>query len=182
MKKLLVAGLVTALGFCAVGESKADGVDTVINFSGQTALLHDVWNPIEVILGPGTYDFTPVKNPYPGAIYDGAYSFGNGFWSGGYNIAINDNDHITSYYAANQAQLTAADAFAVAIGGSFTLSEESHVYFGVADTIYGDNGGGISLHLVGGLAPVPEPEIYAMLGLGLGLMGWVSRRRKNQDA
>lgn len=26
--------------------------------------------------------------------------------------------------------------------------------------------------------PVPEPEIYAMLGLGLGLMGWVGRRRK----
>jgi len=25
---------------------------------------------------------------------------------------------------------------------------------------------------------VPEPEIYAMLGLGLGLIGWASRRRK----
>ncbi len=30
--------------------------------------------------------------------------------------------------------------------------------------------------------PVPEPEIYAMLGLGLGLMGWVGRRRKLQTA
>lgn len=29
--------------------------------------------------------------------------------------------------------------------------------------------------------PVPEPEIYAMLGLGLGLMGWVGRRRKLQQ-
>ncbi len=27
-------------------------------------------------------------------------------------------------------------------------------------------------------APVPEPEIYAMMGLGLGLMGWVGRRRR----
>jgi len=27
-------------------------------------------------------------------------------------------------------------------------------------------------------AAVPEPEIYAMLGVGLGLMGWVRRRRK----
>lgn len=27
-------------------------------------------------------------------------------------------------------------------------------------------------------APVPEPEIYAMMGLGLGLLGWVGRRRK----
>jgi len=30
--------------------------------------------------------------------------------------------------------------------------------------------------------PVPEPEIYAMLGLGLGLMGFVARRRKQQAA
>jgi len=29
---------------------------------------------------------------------------------------------------------------------------------------------------------VPEPEIYAMLGLGLGLMGWAGRRRKPQAA
>jgi len=27
---------------------------------------------------------------------------------------------------------------------------------------------------------VPEPEIYAMLSIGLGLMGWVGRRRKQQ--
>ena len=32
------------------------------------------------------------------------------------------------------------------------------------------------------LNPVPEPEIYAMLGVGLGLMGWVGRRRKLQAA
>jgi len=31
-------------------------------------------------------------------------------------------------------------------------------------------------------APVPEPEIYAMMGIGLGLMGWVARRRKQQAA
>lgn len=30
--------------------------------------------------------------------------------------------------------------------------------------------------------PVPEPEIYAMMGLGLGLMGWVGRRRRQQRA
>ena len=31
-------------------------------------------------------------------------------------------------------------------------------------------------------SPVPEPEIYAMLGAGLGLMGWAARRRKQQAA
>ncbi len=28
------------------------------------------------------------------------------------------------------------------------------------------------------VTPVPEPEIYAMMGLGLGLLGWAGRRRK----
>ena len=28
------------------------------------------------------------------------------------------------------------------------------------------------------VAPVPEPEIYAMMGLGLGLLGWIGRRKK----
>jgi len=30
--------------------------------------------------------------------------------------------------------------------------------------------------------PIPEPEIYAMMGLGLGVLGWVGRRRKQQAA
>lgn len=32
------------------------------------------------------------------------------------------------------------------------------------------------------VTPVPEPEIYAMMGLGLGLMGWVGRRKRAQAA
>jgi hypothetical protein len=32
------------------------------------------------------------------------------------------------------------------------------------------------------MTPVPEPEIYAMLGAGLGLMGWVARRRRQRNA
>lgn len=31
-------------------------------------------------------------------------------------------------------------------------------------------------------SPVPEPEIYAMLGMGLGFIGWFERRRKQKDA
>ncbi len=30
--------------------------------------------------------------------------------------------------------------------------------------------------------PIPEPEIYAMMGLGLGLMGFMARRRRQQGA
>ena len=32
------------------------------------------------------------------------------------------------------------------------------------------------------VSPVPEPEIYAMMGIGLGLLGWVRRRKKLKEA
>jgi len=32
------------------------------------------------------------------------------------------------------------------------------------------------------ITPVPEPEIYAMMAAGLGLMGFVARRRKQYGA
>lgn len=31
------------------------------------------------------------------------------------------------------------------------------------------------------VAAIPEPEIYAMLGVGLGLLGWVGRRKKLRE-
>jgi len=40
----------------------------------------------------------------------------------------------------------------------------------------------LRMYEVAAVAPVPEPEIYAMMGLGLGLMGWVGRRRRAQAA
>jgi hypothetical protein len=32
------------------------------------------------------------------------------------------------------------------------------------------------------LSPVPEPEIYAMVAVGMGLIGWASRRKKHRQA
>ena len=40
-----------------------------------------------------------------------------------------------------------------------------------------DSYGG-SLDAVAITTAVPEPEVYAMMGLGLGLLGWIGRRRK----
>ena len=37
-------------------------------------------------------------------------------------------------------------------------------------------------HLTLTAAAVPEPEIYAMMGIGLGLLSWVGRRRKQLGA
>jgi len=46
--------------------------------------------------------------------------------------------------------------------------------------VYGQ--GSDSIKVTTSVTPIPEPEIYAMLGVGLGLMGWVGRRRKQQAA
>jgi PEP-CTERM motif len=35
---------------------------------------------------------------------------------------------------------------------------------------------------VAAVAPVPEPEIYAMMGIGLGVVGWMARRKKKRSA
>ncbi len=35
---------------------------------------------------------------------------------------------------------------------------------------------------IGPIPAIPEPEIYAMMGMGLGLMGFMARRRKKQAA
>jgi hypothetical protein len=40
--------------------------------------------------------------------------------------------------------------------------------------------GGGQAYMSVGVVPIPEPEIYAMLVAGLGLMGFVARRRKQQ--
>lgn len=40
----------------------------------------------------------------------------------------------------------------------------------------------ISLSIKSTVPAVPEPETYAMLVAGLGLLGWVGRRRKQQIA
>jgi hypothetical protein len=62
----------------------------------------------------------------------------------------------------------------ITIGANSTAS---NTFFTVLDTAsYGERFGGVAL------APVPEPETYALMLAGLGLLGFVARRRKQQAA
>lgn len=59
--------------------------------------------------------------------------------------------------------------FSVALGGG-------DYYFNITGVTTGTKGGAYSVALYA--EPVPEPETYAMMLAGLGLMGFVARRRK----
>jgi len=57
------------------------------------------------------------------------------------------------------------------------VTEYAFILFGEKTPLsHASYGGTISL------VPIPEPEVYAMLAAGLGIMGWIGRRRRLQAA
>jgi len=53
-----------------------------------------------------------------------------------------------------------------------------------AFTVFGKNNAAVSVYALGASAvavPVPEPETYAMLAAGLGIVGFVASRRRRND-
>ncbi len=71
-----------------------------------------------------------------------------------------------------------AFSFAVTASGFYSTSPGAHVGAGYADA----NGRGASYGITSMVAPIPEPEIYAMLLVGFGLMGFMARRRRQNLA
>lgn len=117
------------------------------------------------------------------------YNATGGFTTIGFdNLGLNLNAG-TKYIA----YLTSSDPTVSGIQLSRTQTAQDASGFGLGhaylSTIPGQgwqlpfNGNGfLSLQYTAVTAPVPEPETYAMLLAGLGLMGAVARRRKNRSA
>jgi len=65
---------------------------------------------------------------------------------------------------------------------NYTITSNNGISRFVFDSVYARGNTSIDnvIAVTSVAAPVPEPEIYAMLGAGLGLMGWVARRRKQR--
>jgi hypothetical protein len=71
-----------------------------------------------------------------------------------------------------------------------TLAGTDTIGTGCSGILAGSNGlggGGVITFPPGGgppvvVAAIPEPEIYAMMAVGLGLLGWVGRRKKLKEA
>jgi len=123
----------------------------------------------------------------PGFIYDPlgngtAASFGTvgssifGFTFTGFNsldiyrFSWDPDTATNSSYGA-----TVADLVGTKITAEVSFSDDTFLTYSGTMGIVGPD-------VAANLTPVPEPEIYAMLAAGLGFMGFVARRRKQQIA
>ena len=82
------------------------------------------------------------------------------FLSSSSNTMVSPTGTITTTVAGTSGVLSTAETYTLRVGGT---SDGTAAYVGVI-----------------ALTPVPEPETYAMLAAGLGMMGMMIRRRRNQ--
>lgn len=69
-----------------------------------------------------------------------------------------------------------ADWFLIGYSKQVTLGSAGHIYASVNDTYHNNNNG----HFDVNVTAVPEPETYALMLTGLGLMGTLARRKKQK--
>jgi len=119
----------------------------------------------------------------------GLFTRVNGYQHG--LLSVPGNNHIFDTGAQAIADINAGDIVRaplpqvndpnayVSLGGpiSFTLGASQSVNFFIYDYPYNDNRGGVSILLDDGIAAVPEPASWAMMILGLGVIGTTMRRR-----
>lgn len=115
---------------------------------------------------------------------------------GSFSIAVATADNSfsmgnASNDGAEYATVFSSSAFGSTYNGSLSLNDSLQATFDAASARYikisfnnsGFNGGvAVDEVQVYGVAPIPEPETYAMLLAGLGIMGTVARRRKQRSA
>jgi len=90
-----------------------------------------------------------------------------------------------AYWTGTEHSLNSTDALVLSINYGMTIG--SQVFGGPFQGLGGKSYGGMAMVLRDGdvapiLSPVPEPEPYVMLLAGLGLIGFMARRREDHAA
>jgi len=115
------------------------------------------------------------------------------FWVMGASASLGSNSTFAGNILANQS-ITLDPNVSLGCGrlltpvASVTLAGQDTVGTGCSGILAdsgGLSGGGVIVTGPGGgpvVTPIPEPEIYAMMAAGLGVLGWVGRRKKLKEA
>lgn len=133
------------------------------------------------------FNYGPTVNPgYSDALF---VSYGGNTYTyflqgqgGGQELFSNATDSLSAYQNATtfQQQVNGGAATSVAGPIQFTLGTVQDVNFTVADSYYADNSGGVSLgvNAVNTVSAAPEPGAWALMFLGVGMIGWMLGYRK----
>jgi hypothetical protein len=131
-----------------------------------------------VYFGSGIRFFTTDENQHYSDLVGYNYQHGN-FESGIYSFTATFSDGLISFSGALNGS-TVFD-FNTEVAG-FVLADQRYIVLDIAETTgqtqWMDN---VSIQEAA-IAAVPEPETYAMLVAGLGLLGFAARRRKQKEA
>lgn len=122
-------------------------------------------------------------------LYTSAISYAGGAQTlafGGINLNLNAGFYV-SYITVAGVTGAASDVFTKGslndggLGGAFRYLNSNGIDpLALSDTW--DSYYVPSMQFEANISPVPEPEIYAMMGLGLGLLGWAGRHRRKHQA
>lgn len=143
----------------------------------------DTNNPITLNLEAGLYEVTTFAGDYtawnPWGYVSGCTTDSdcNTGWRNTYKISSSQFDDISAGSAPKYR--TAEIALANAPLQIFVLTQSADVTFGIYDSYYSDNTGGLSLDIQR-VAAVPEPSTYALMLGGIGLVGFMAARRRKQ--
>jgi hypothetical protein len=143
------------------------------------------WSQAWLESGVGSFDAIGVSWVSGGTFSDPALTFDSGTtgWTAIGN-ALNSFatfDATTSLYFSNHL-LSAPGTFVFYAWNGDTLVDSALVDTGLNIQSPYLNGAPTRAEQMSMSAPVPEPDTYAMLLAGLGLMGFIARRRKQQEA
>ena len=126
-----------------------------------------------------------------GLTADGTYSFragvdfgkGGALFLDGQAVAFNSNDMWWAHSYVNTNSIFEVSNLSLLAGNhTLTLYGLENCCDGGQQVQFSANGAAFQSFTAQTLAPVPEPETYAMMLGGLGLVGVVARRRRQQQA